>query len=560
MADENHYDAIVIGSGIGGLAVAAILSKFDRQKVLILEQHFILGGFTQEFKRKDYQWDVGLHYVGGMGESEIGRIVFDYITDAKLKWQKISDPFETLVYPDFTFEVYADPQKYQADLIQQFPKEKQGIVRYFADLEKVGRWDYLRQMETFLPNPIGSILGSIVNRFGKTFQQTTKNYLDRHFRDPQLKALLTSAWGNYGLLPSQSAFYIHALVMSSYLKGGWYPIGGAQEIAKQILPVIEESGGKAIAQHQVTEIMVENGVAIGVKATRTHHPHADIETYYAPVIISDAGAFNTYTKLLPEGEGTMYRDKIAAFPKGNSVSILFLGLKESAQALGFQGGHHWIYSSYDHESTLQQQLAAPDWEIHSCYLSFPSLKDPLAQSHTAEVMVYADYDRFSSWREQPWRKRDADYYALKDRIEHNIIDFVDRHYPGFKDAIEYSELSIPLTVEYFDASDRGAIYGIPFVPERLQQHWTNVKTPIKNLYLTGADAVSPGIMGALFGGVMAAAILNGALGFGKIMAAMQQESTQRRSQNLQIGTADRASARSPMAGHKPSSHSLSDKV
>lgn len=529
MSHENQYDAIVIGSGIGGLTVAAILSKFNHQKVLILEQHFILGGFTQEFKRKDFQWDVGLHYVGVMGEGEIGRIVFDYITEARLQWHKSPDPFETSVYPDFTFEVYSDPQKYQADLIQRFPKEKTGIVRYFADLEKVNRWNYLRQIETFLPNPLGSIFGLIVNPFGKTFRQTTKNYLDRNFRDPQLKALLASAWGTYGLPPSQSAFYIHALVMSSYLKGGWYPVGGAQEIAKQILPVIEQAGGKAIAQRQVREIIVENGMAIGVRAKRTHHPDAEIEAYYAPVVISDAGAFNTYTKLLPEGEGTTYRDKIATFPKGISVLNLFLGLKESAQTLGFRGGHHWIYDAYDHDNILPTQLASPDWDIHSCYLSFPSLKDPLAQSHTAEVMVFADYGCFTTWREQPWRKRGADYYALKDRIAHNIIDFVDRHYPGFKDLIEYSDLSTPLTVEYFDASDRGAIYGIPFVPERLQQQWTNVKTPIKNLYLTGADAVSPGIIGALLGGVMAAATLNGASGFGKIMAAMQQESTQRQS-------------------------------
>jgi all-trans-retinol 13,14-reductase len=209
------------------------------------------------------------------------------------------------------------------------------------------------------------------------------------------------------------------------------------------------------------------------------------------------------------------------------VLLLFLGLKASPKTLGFQGGHHWIYSSYDHDTALQSQRTSPEQNINSCYLSFPSLKDPTAQSHTAEVMIFADYEYFSQWQEQPWRKRDADYYALKDRITKNIIEFVERHYPGFQDLIEFADLSTPLTIAYFDASDRGTIYGIPFVPERLQQPWVGVKTPIQNLYLTGADALAPGIMGAAFGGVMAAAAVNGRSGFPKIMAAIAQAATQK---------------------------------
>ncbi|KAM3089630.1 phytoene desaturase family protein [Phormidesmis sp. 146-35] len=534
MSHLQQYDAIVIGSGIGGLTVAAILSKFNHQKVLVLEQHFIFGGFTQEFKRQDFQWDVGLHYVGEMGEGEDGRLISDYITNGTLKWTRIPDPFETLVYPDFTFEVYSDPHRYQADLIQKFPDEKAGILRYFADLQRFSRWHGLRQATGFLPGRLGAIAQSLVNYFGKTFLQTTKDYLDQHFRNPQLKALLASAWGTYGLPPSESVFSIHALVISSYLKGGWYPVGGAQEIAKQILPVIEQTGGRAIAQRQVTEIIIENGVAIGVRACKTHAPDAAIEAYYAPVVISDAGAFNTYTQLLSVEERAMYGDAIQRFPKGHSVILLFLGLKASPQTIGFRGGHHWVYSDYDHDTAWQLQRVSPEQGINSCFLSFPSLNDPTAQSHTAEVMVYADYECFAQWQEQPWRKRDADYYALKDRITQSIIDFLEAHYPGFKDLIEFTDLSTPLTIAYFDASDRGAIYGIPFVPERLQQPWVGVKTPIQNLYLTGADAMGPGILGAAFGGVMAAAAVNGGSGFPKIMAAMRQEAAQKQAHTVPL--------------------------
>ncbi|NJO72640.1 MAG: NAD(P)/FAD-dependent oxidoreductase [Leptolyngbyaceae cyanobacterium RM1_406_9] len=495
-----------------------------------------MGGFTQEFQRQNFQWDVGLHYVGEMGKGESGRMISDYITDGKLKWAKIPDPFETSVYPDFTFEVYSDPHRYQTDLIQRFPDEKVGIVRYFADLQRFGRWNGLRQATRFLPGWLGAIAQSCVDYFGKPFLQTTKEYLDQHFRNPQLKALLSSDWGTYGLPPSESLFSIHALVMSSYLKGGWYPVGGAQEIAKQILPVIEQAGGQAIAQRQVTEIIAENGVAIGVKAQKTHDPDAAIETYYAPVVISDAGAFNTYTKLLPVEERARYDEDIQRFPKGHSTLLLFLGLKASPQTLGFGGGHHWVYSDYDHDAAWQLQRHSPEQSINSCYLSFPSLKDPMARSHTAEVMVFADYECFAQWQGQPWRKRDAEYYTLKDRITQNIINFLEQHYTGFKDLIEFADLSTPLTIAYFDASDRGAIYGIPFVPERLKQPWVGVKTPIQNLYLTGADALGPGILGAAWGGIMAAAAVNGGAGFPKIMAAMRQEAAQKQTHIVPVAT------------------------
>jgi phytoene dehydrogenase-like protein len=527
LSPQDEFDAIVIGSGIGGLTVAAILSKFNQKKVLILEQHFIVGGFTQEFKRREFQWDVGLHYVGEMGEGSFSRAISDYITEGRLKWQKMPDLFEKIIYPDFSFEVYSDPQKYQADLIKMFPEEKVGIKRYFSDLQKVNNWYGLRETVSFLPDWLSYLLKPFIRLWGRAFQLTTKQYLDRNFQNPRLKALLASQWGTYGLPPSQSAFGIHALVMSSFLHGGWYPVGGAQAIAENIVPVIEAGGGKVLTQQSVVEIIIKDGVAVGVKAKKSQAPAAEIEEYYAPAIISDAGAFNTYTKLIPEQYAAAYRQAIQTFPKGYSVLVLFLGLKESPEKLGFQGEQYWIYTSYDHDSALEQQLASPEQGINSCYLSFPSMKDPTAQSPTAEIMAFADYDCFAKWQEQPWRKRDPDYYELKDRLAQIMIDFVNRHHPGFKDIIEYSELATPLTMAYFDESERGTIYGIPSVPARFEQPWIGVKTPLKNLYLTGADALSPGIIGAMMGGVMAAATLNGASGYPKIMAAIEKESASR---------------------------------
>ena len=521
-ANTNKYDAIVIGSGIGGLTTAAILSKYNQKKVLIIEQHYLIGGFTHQFERQGFHWDVGLHYVGDMGEGEIGRQIFDYITDGKLHWHKMPDPFEKFVYPDFTFEVYSDPQKYRSDLIGMFPEEKAAIERYFRDLKKIQTWIAFETIEKMLPSALSSIFKLLTRPFNKIFRLTTKEYLERNFHNPQLKSLLVSQWGIYALPPSQSSFSIHALLVSHYLNGGWYPVGGASQIAKHILPIIEQAGGKAINRRQVTEILIENGVAIGVKAKKTHQPEAKIEQYYAPVIISDAGAFNTYTKLIPESYPLPYREAIKAFPKAIGNITLYLGFKESPAKLGFKGENHWIYKDYDHDKTFAKLNSLEEFPTHG-YLSFPALKDPAASSYTGEIISFIDYDIFTPWQDRHWKRRGEEYVALKNKLSQSLIELVESKYPGFKDLIAYSELSTPLTVEYFDGSDRGAIYGIPPIPKRLDAEWIDAKTPIKNLYLTGTDVSGHGILGAALGGVVTAGVLNGSFGFFKIMSAIEKQ-------------------------------------
>lgn len=524
-SNSNKYDAIVIGSGIGGLTVAALLSKFNQQKVLLLEQHFTLGGFTQEFKRKGFQWDVGVHVIGDMGKGDNGRAIFDYITEGKLQWQPMPPLAEKIIFPDFTFNIYNNSEKYQDNLIAIFPEEKASLKRYFADLDKVANWCSMHQLEVNSPLWFRQVFKPLLRHLGKLAHLTVKEYLDENFQNPRLKALLSSQWYLYGLPPAQSAFGIHALIMNGYGKGSWYPVGGAQEIAANILPTIEKAGGKAIARRKVTEILIEDGMAIGVKAKKMYGSHTETENYYAPVVISDAGAYNTYIKLIPPAYASPYREAIKAFPKGYSTLILFLGLKESPEKLGIQTPNHWIHTSYDHDSAFAKQLESPEEIPTSCYLSFPSLKDPTAVKHTAEIMTFVDYNWFSKWEGQSWQQRDVDYYEQKEKIAFKLIRFVENYYPGLADLIEYQELATPLTVEYFDLSDRGAIYGIPWIPERFDCPWIASKTPIENLYLTGTDALGHGILGAMMGGVQTAGILNGALGFLKIMSTITKEST-----------------------------------
>ena len=159
------------------------------------------------------------------------------------------------------------------------------------------------------------------------------------------------------------------------------------------------------------------------------------------------------------------------------------------------------------------------------------MKGRHAKRHTAEIIAPLSYGSLEAHRNEPWRRRSADYESAKNRITKALLDFVELHRPGFADLVEYSELATPLTFEHFTAAPSGTIYGYPATPERYGKEWLGPRTPIQNLYLTGSDAALLGIMGALMGGVLTASLLLGSFGFLEIMRAARSRSCEPGSQH-----------------------------
>ncbi len=510
-SSSDRYDAILIGSGIGCLSAASVLAQLYHKRVLLIERHSKLGGFTHVFKRQGkFEWDVGLHYVGEMGKGSMSRAVCDLVTGGAVRWHPMPERYDTFVYPGLTFHAYAGKNRLRGDLIKMFPEEIDAISGYFRDIERAAQWLGRHFVGTSLPRLL-SPLGTVASAFGAgDALVTTGSYLDSHFRDHRLKAVLASQWGDYGLPPSQSAFALHAMIASHYMSGAYYPIGGAGAIARAVKPIIEAAGGDVLVNHSVQEIIVDGKKAIGVRTLQRKVESPAESVFYADAIISGVGALLTYTKLLPPSVSVPFREDVQSFPRGTSHVTLYVGLREDPRLLGVQGENYWMYDSFDHDGLFNDRNALVGGTARHCFLSFPSLKNPQATAHTAEVIAFIDNEPFSRWSDQPVKKRDEEYQQLKGRIADALIRFVDERLPGFRDMIEYAELSSPLSNEHYTGYPGGYIYGVPGTPERYRKSWIGFKTPIRSLFMVGADSSMHGITGALMSGAVGAGILMGA--------------------------------------------------
>ncbi len=507
----NNYDVIIIGSGISGLTSASILSQLFKKKVLVLERHFKIGGFTHIFKRKgehgEYHWDVGLHYVGQMDSGSPTRAMFDYVTNGKLKWKKMPDPYDVFVYPDFTFRAMDGENYLKADLIKLFPAESTAISNYFSDLKIINRWAGRYNFGLTLKPAARKLSSHLLSKGADLALMTVKNYLDKNFRDEKLKAVLVSQWGDHGLPPSQGSMAIHAIIVSHYISGGYYPVGGSKKIADSISPIIKDAGGELLVNHTAKKIIVEKGKAIGVKTVKKEGTDFIEKEFLADKIISTAGAKITYNDLIPEEYKPDFADEVNKFPPSTAHVSLYVGLKESPEKLGIKGENYWIFNTYNHDLIESEMDSLLNGNVNSVFLSFPSLKDPEAKSHTAEIVTFAKYSSFSKWASEPWKNRGEEYDLLKKKISAAMIEFTERHLKGFKNLIDYSELSTPLSTEHFTGFHYGAIYGIPATPDRYKMKWIGPYTHIKNLYMSGADAFGHGIVGGLMGGALTSALV-----------------------------------------------------
>lgn len=501
---EGPWDDLVIGSGMGGMTAAAFLSELGR-RVLVLEQHYVPGGFTHAFPRKGYAWDVGVHAVGEVTPHSITGRLLRSLTHDRLRWHSLGPVYDSFDFPDdFRIDFPDSPAQFRDNLVTAFPDQEDAIDRYFSRVREVAgamRSYYLaRTVPRRMARPVDWLLARQAQGY---FEERTSDALAAITDDPRLRRVLAAQWGYYGVAPSRASFAMQALVTKHFLHGAYYPEGGSPEIARTLLQTVQDRGGATRILADVEEILVENGRARGVRL-------ADGEEIRARRVISAAGVASTVERLLPEDlRQEDWAGGIRTLKPGPAHVCLYLGFRGDIREAGAGAANRWFYSTWSAEDETWQ--VSPDSALPPApvlYCSFPSLKDPRHDpgpdaKHTGEVVTFVPWETFAPWQDRPWKKRGADYDDFKARLQERLLEQFFERMPGLRPLLDYAELSTPLSTDHFCRPMAGSIYGLEPTPERFRNPWLRPRSPIPGLFFAGSEVSTVGVIGAMMGGVLA---------------------------------------------------------
>jgi len=529
----SDLDAIVIGSGIGGLSVAAIMAKAGK-RVLVLEQHDQAGGCCHTYIEKGYEFDVGIHYIGNLNTQTPSKTLLDQLTNGQLQWAPLDEEFDTAVFGDKRYSVLGGGRKRWIENIKkQFPDNIDDVDRLCDAVIRCKKSNFYMAVVKFLPVWLSQLLVQtglfrLISDIFKWNDRTVLDVVSSETKNKDLQAYFMYCFGDYGTAPDKAGFPMQATLLGHFWNGGAYPIGGGSEIAFHMIPVIEEAGGRVLVRAEVSELLMDElrSTVIGVKVKKASGAMVDVR---APMVISNAGIYNTMQRLVPRPVAETSRLwPVTKLPHSLPGFSVFVGINAPLEKIRGEGDSRisarnwWVFTSNDLTKCCDDYMSlsveeALDSDVPLLFISFPSTKDPEWEKRypgktTMAIVSLANYDWFKQWENERCKKRGADYEGVKNTIGDRMVAQATRLFPQIKDHIDYVSCGSPLSNNFYLAAPRGEMYGLDHSQQRFSaenQILLRPDTDIPGLYLTGQDILSGGVTGALYAGVLSAGVILG---------------------------------------------------
>jgi phytoene dehydrogenase-like protein len=495
------WDTIVIGSGAGGLTAAVALARAG-QRVLVLEQHYLPGGWTHSFSLGGYTFSPGVHYLGELEPGGSLRHLFEGLgLGPHLAFHELApDGYDHLLIAGGRHDVPKGRARHVAALARRFPRHRRALAAYFDAcgglVEELQRADELLRFPRVLAAPL-----RLPHLWRWGLRRLASLFDACGLDEPLVRAHLAARCGNHGLGPSEASAAAHAVMLDHYRRGAYYPCGGAKRIPRAFLKELRARGGAIRVRTRVARILVEGGRAAGVEL-------ASGERIGARHVVSNADAASTYETLLPPGCARRQRRRAARVRPSVSALSLFAAVDLDLPALGYDSGNYWWYRTADVDGIYRRmERELPLDRVDGLFVSISSLKDPHARRdghHTLEMFTYAPHAAFARWAGGVSGQRAASYRALKRRLTDRMLEAAERVIPGLRRHLTFCELGTPLTNDFYCATRRGGCYGSAKTPWQLGPFAFSTRGPIAGLHLCGASTLSHGVAGAAFSGLCVA--------------------------------------------------------
>lgn len=450
------YDVIVIGSGLGGLVCARQLAKQGRS-VLVLERQAQPGGCLQSYRRGDFEFDTGLHYVGGLAEGQPLHEAFEQLGLMRLPWVRLdADGFDRITIGRQTFPMCEGFDRFASTLGEYFPQEKSALRQY------VGMLRQLPPMEEAVE----------VNAY---------DWLSSLFRDPLLINVLSATAMKMELRRESLPLFNFAHSMSSYIQSSWRLKGGGNKIVESLVNDIRSFGGEVVCRAEVKELVEKEGRIVAAKC-----PNG--KTYEGSVFISDVHPQLTFGWLKDSNMvKNIFRRRIQALE--NTFGIFTASLVLKPNTLPYFNHNKYVFRKAN-VWTFHENLGSVDGVMVSCRV--PKDDDYARQIDLLTPMPWA---LCKHWEHTVVGRRGEIYELQKERLTDDCIRLAERVIPGLRDMVEKRYTSTPLTWRDYTLSPCGSAFGVRKDCRQPLLTMLSPKTPVPNLFLTGQSLVLHGLEG-----------------------------------------------------------------
>ena len=474
------YDVVIIGSGLGGLLCANMLSK-EGKNVCILEKQHQFGGNLQTFKRDGKIFDTGIHYVGGLSEGQNLHQYLKYtgIVD-KLKLQRLSlDAFDKINFEGRTYSYAQEIDNFVETLANDFPSEKNALKEYTRKIKEICNHFPLYNLR---PN-----LG--LDKEKQFFEISVGDFLKSITPNKTLQNVLAGNNMLYAGIPDKTPVAIHALITNSLIEGAYRLKDGSQQIADLLIESIKNNGGTLMNNSEVKKLEVNNGKVESAILANGEIIEAD---YFISAIHPALTLKMTDTKLLRKS----YRSRINDLEETISVFAVYFSLKpNSFEYINYNYYHFnedsvWSIPKYNQRKWPQEYLFLTPLSGNSGKFT-----------DTATAITYMQYDEVKQWENSSIGNRGIDYEEFKKQKAEELIKQIDLQFPGFKNSISNYYTSTPLSLKDYTGTKNGSMYGIVHDCNNPLKTHIYPKTKIPNLLLSGQNINIHGVLGVTIGSV-----------------------------------------------------------
>ena len=482
---NSKYDIAILGTGLGGLVCGYMLSK-NGFKVLLLEKNPQIGGCLQTFKRFGVKFDTGMHYIGSMLDGQILHRLFNYLhllEDVKLSRLDESG-YDVFSIGGKQYRYASGYEQFVDTLHQAFPKHRKDLEKYVRRLKDIADASPLYNLRKVEDNVFidADYIKTSINDF---IASVTDNY--------ELQNVLAGNLPLYAGVKDKTPTYIHALINNFYIQSAWRIIGGSDAIAQSLANSIHSFGGEIRTHAEITEIVCDDTRAVGVRL-------ADGEFVEANSIISNIHPQATIAMIQSHLIRKAYRTRINDLD--NTIANFTVYIKFKEKATPYLNYNYYYYENDDVWSANDRRDGDP---LRSYLFMHQSAEEGQQWAQSAEMIGYMRFSEVQRWAETRVGHRGEDYKAFKQATAEHYLDVLERSFPGIRNHIEYYETSSPLTYRDYTATKDGSMYGIIRDKNFPTQTLVSQRTKIPNLFMTGQNINSHGILGVTIGAALTCA-------------------------------------------------------